>query len=246
MNLPSPLIASLAVFGLWTSASQAVAECQAPQRTQTLPGYALCKDWPAFPGQTLTVLSELQPDPVLGNASGDGLYDLRLALVDSASGKTLARYQQPSAFMSDAVGFESLTLDTGRYQLAPQVRAFGVRASFKGSSRVNPMDQVSLNLYVREGENLRPVMDKFLAYSYSGEWDGNCAGERTETTRTLDIAKTRSHGYADLIVRSVTLTTTGKGQGEQCQSRSVTAKPVLTTLRYDGQRYVLPQGFQSL
>lgn len=191
-------------------------------------------------------MAEREPDSTSALSSRDGSYSLSLAVVSSANGQPLASVRQAAMYVSDAFYFDGLSLDTGRFQLAPEVRAFGVRASFRGSSRVNPLDQVGLNLYVREGTTLRPVLEKFLAYSYSGEWDGNCSGQRQETTRTLDIGKTRSHGYADLIVRSVTTTTTGRGKGDSCQSTDKTAKPVLTTLRYDGERYPLPESLKSL
>ncbi|NBF04469.1 hypothetical protein GV819_19495 [Pseudomonas sp. Fl5BN2] len=246
MIRPSSLIAALGSLALLLGTASALGQCLPPPRNADVPGFSLCKDWPAFADQSISLLSELTPDSGSPVAFAEGTYNLQLAVLNRTTGQTLASYQQARAFVSDAFRLESVTLDTGRFQLAPQVRAFGVRASFQGSSRVNPLNEVWLSLYVREGSQLRPVMEKFLAYSYSGEWDGQCAGERSETTRTLDIAKTRSHGYADLIVRSVSIDTRSEGQGEQCQSRSVTAKPVFTTLHYDGQRYVLPNGFSGI
>ncbi|AZC23138.1 MULTISPECIES: hypothetical protein [Pseudomonas] len=246
MIRPSSLIQVLGGIGLLLGSAAVAAQCLPPPRNAQVPGFSLCKEWPAFADQSISLLAELTPDPAVADASGDGSYDLQLAVLDRQDGQALASYRQPAAFVSDAIHLDSLKLDTGRFQLAPQVRAFGVRAAFSGSSRVNPFDQVLLSLYVREGTRLRPVMEKFVAYSYSGEWDGQCTGQRVETTRTLDIAKTGSHGYADLIVRSVSVTTLGEGQGEQCQSRSVTSKPVLTTLHYDGQRYVLPNELNGI
>ncbi len=246
MIRPSFLIPALGCIGALLGSAAVAAQCLPPPRNAQVPGFSLCKDWPAFADQSISLLSELTPEPGVVDATEDGTYDLQLAVLDRKGGQVLASYRQPAAFVSDAIRLDSLKLDTGRFQLAPQVRAFGVRAAFSGSSRVNPFDQVWLNLYVREGNTLRPVMEKFLAYSYSGEWDGQCTGQRVETTRTLDIARTRSQGYADLIVRSVSVTTLGEGQGEQCQSRSVTTQPVLTTLHYDGQRYVLPSELSGL
>lgn len=244
MNRPSFLtlvLGSLALLWLGTVSAQ----CLPPPRNAEVPGFSLCKDWPAFADQSISLLSERVPDPS-DTGQGDGTYSLQLALLERHSGQVLASYRQPVAFVSDAFRLDSLTLDTGRFQLTPQLRAFGVRAAFEGSSRVNPFNQIWLSLYVREGSTLRPVLEKFLAHSYSGEWDGQCAGEGTQTTRTLEIAKTRSHGYADLIVRSVSVSTQSEKVGEACRSTSVTAKPVLITLHYDGQRYVLPNGYSGI
>ncbi|WP_047284296.1 hypothetical protein [Pseudomonas protegens] len=241
----SSLIPLLGGLALLAGATSAAAQCLPPPRNAEVPGFSLCKDWPAFADQSISLLSEQVPDPS-DTGTDDGTYNLQLAVLDRSSGQALASYEQPAAFVSDAVRLESVKLDTGRFQLTPQVRAFGVRAAFEGSSRVNPFSQTWLSLYVREGSTLRPVLEKFVAHSYNGEWDGQCAGEGTKTTRTLDIGKTRSHGYADLIVRSVSVSTQSKKVGQECQSTSVAAKPVVSTLHYDGQRYVLPNGFSGI
>lgn len=208
--------------------------------------FSVCRDWPAYPQLTITALSTFVPDPVNGHGSRVGSYNLNLAVVTAGIAKPLATYDQRSMFLSDAIALESLELDTARYKLAPDVRAFGVRAHFKGSSRVNPLDETLLSLYVREGDKLRPVLDRLLVYSFSGEWDGNCAGERSETVRTLEMGKTSSHGYADIMVRSVTSSLSGVGPRETCESKTSHEKPVLTTLRYDGKTYVLPRGFKGV
>jgi hypothetical protein len=110
------------------------------------------------------------------------------------------------------------------------------------------VDESWLSLYVKEGDKLRPVLDRLVVYAYGGEWDTRCAGERSNTMRTIEIGKTSSHGYADLIVKSVTtgMVGEGEGEGEGCDVKTTTAKPVLTTLRYNGKTYVLPEGFKGV
>nr|WP_065257667.1 hypothetical protein [Pseudomonas bananamidigenes] len=208
--------------------------------------FSVCKDWPAYPGLTLNAVSKFEPDPVYGKSGDVGSYDLALSVVSGGGSEPLASYYKPSAFLSDAFALESVEFDTARYKLTPEIRAFGVRVAFKGSSRVNPMDETSLSLYVREGDTLRPVLDRLVVYGYNGEWDGNCAGERASTQRTIEIGKTSSHGYADLIVKSVTTGTVGKGDPGTCNEKTTTGKPVLTTLHYDGKSYVLPKGFKAI
>lgn len=244
MTMKSGLIGCAALCGL-VMASQAFAVCEKPPFYGDF-GYSVCKDWPAYPGLAITALSQFESGYSASDSGPDGKYELDLAVVSAGDSKPLATYHQSAAFESDAIAFEDLQLDTARYQLTPELRAFGVRATFKGSSRVNPMDETLLSLYVKEGKTLRPVLDRLITYQYGGEWDGNCAGQRFEITRTLEIGKTRSHGFADLIVKTVTMETVGKGKGEACESSSVTAKPVQTTLRYDGKNYVLPGDFKGV
>lgn len=228
-------------------ATQAYAECVTPPLPEGVPGYSVCKDWPAYDGQTITALSQIEPDPTQSNEpDGMGMYDLKLAVVSNVDGKPLARYAKASVFSSDAVRFDGLSIDTARYKLTSDLRAFGVRAGFTGSSRANPFGESQLSLYVREGNTLRPVLEQLVIESASGEWDTNCAGEFSNIKRTLDIAKTSSHGFADLIVKSVTTGSQDSVKNGECESKDTVGKTVLTTLRYDGQRYVVPKELKGL
>ncbi|KAF2393293.1 hypothetical protein [Pseudomonas frederiksbergensis] len=244
MTLKSGLMGCAALFGL-VMATQAFAECEKPTLYGDF-GHSTCKDWPAYPGLSITAMSQFESGFSASGSGPEGKYDLDLAVVSAGDSKPLATYHKSDAFESDAVVFEDLGLDTARYKLKPELRAFGVRATFKGSSRLNPADETVLTLYIKEGTTLRPVMDGLITYQYGGEWDGDCAGGRFEITRTLEIGKTSSHGFADLIVKTVKMDTIGKGEGEACESNSVTAKPVQTTLRYDGKNYVLPGDFKGV
>ena len=244
MTVTSGVVGWVALCGAMM-AGQVLADC-VPEAVTGARDFSVCKAWPAFPGLTLKAVSRFEPDPVYGKTGDVGSYGLALSVVSVEDPEPLATYYKPSAFQSDAFALESLEFDTARYRLTPEIRAFGVRVVFKGSSRVNPMDETSLSLYVKEGDTLRPVLDRLVVYRYNGEWDGNCAGERASTLRTIEIGKTRSHGYADLIVKSVITGTVGKGDPDTCDEKTTTGKPVLTTLRYDGKSYVLPKGFKAI
>ena len=52
--------------------------------------------------------------------------------------------------------------------------------------------------------------------------------------------------FADLVVKSVTTGLVGEGSPDNCEMKTTNDKPVLTTLRYDGKAYVLPQEFKGL
>lgn len=244
MTLKSGLMGCAALCGL-VMTTQAFAECEKPTLYGDF-GHSTCKDWPAYPGLSITAMSQFESGFSASGSGPEGKYDLDLAVVSAGESKPLATYHKSDAFESDAIAFEDLKLDTARYTLTPELRAFGVRTTFKGSSSVNPLNETLLSLYVKEGNTLRPVMEGLITYKYGGEWDGNCAGERYEITRTLEIGKTSSHGYADLIVKTVLMETVGKGKGEACKSNSVTAKPVQTILRYDGKNYVVPGDFKGV
>ena len=243
MTLKSAGIACAALYaGLM--AGQALAECT-PSAVSGDLDFAVCKDWPAYPGQSISAKATFER--AAGSDVGtSGFYDLDLSIAQDGQAGPIATLHQDSAFESNGVALYELTLDTARYAVAPKVRAFGVRTRFTNSSRLNPLDETQLTLYIREGETLRPVLQQLLVYQYGGEWDGNCEGERSEITRTVEIANTSSHGYADLIVRTKETGTSSVGKGDACKDKITEYKPVSTTLRYNGKSYVLPQGIKGL
>lgn len=159
---------------------------------------AACKIWPADSSKTIVVLARSQANFSMNSpASDDGLYDLDVVVAASASGDILQRIFQKGALRSDALYLKSITIDTGRYVLAPNVRAFGVR-----TMRGNPhADFETLNLYVARDQELKSVLQNLVTYKLFGEPQGpsGCA-RSSETKRNLTIDKTSQHGLADLLV----------------------------------------------
>ncbi|SDY80531.1 hypothetical protein [Pseudomonas sp. NFIX28] len=237
-------LCGLAMIGLSLNITHVYAQCTAPEFKDGVVGYSECKEWPAYPGVNITVSSQREGPPRAEDPY-EGTYDLRLALVASNGGAPLATYFHASSFSSDAIGFDWLSIDTARYILTPQLRAFGVRAAFRGSSRANPFGETWLSLYVKEGKTLRPVLESLIVESNGGEWDTNCEGEFHETKRTLQMASTSSHGYADLIVKTQSSGSTNIRKGEECVSVSSAKKTAVTTLRYDGKQYAVPESLQG-
>lgn len=201
--------------------------------------HAVCKTNPAEPQQVLAALTFTNAPP---DEYGEGEYDLEVLVADAARGAIIAHHYQSAAISSDAIQFEELSLDTARYQIAPQSRAFGVRVRYKGSSRVNPYNATSLNLYTLEGPVLRQVMDKLQVEESGGEWDGNCAGDFYQKQRTLAIGGTGNRGFAKLNIDEKNTGTHNVPKGDDCQygrGKATTAKYVVD---YDGSQYSVPQG----
>lgn len=202
---------------------------------------ASCKVWPANPALTLVAL----PLPQKGSTDDDKVYDLEVLVTDSQTGKVVAQRFEASALESDAVRLRSISLDTALWRLTPQVLAFGVRTDFEGSSRVNPFSQSVLNLYVIDGAKLRKVVDKLATQTGGGEWDGNCAGSFSDTSRGVSVGPAGKNGYAKLIVSEKTLTTTNKPARNDCASQESTSKRSNVTLEYDGERYPVPKALRG-
>lgn len=199
--------------------------------------HAACKVWPADPSLTLAV----QPMPQAGATDDEAVYDVEVLVADSKSGAIVAHFYEPSAITSDAVRFSSIDLDTARYQLTPQLRAFGVRVTYEGSSRVNPYEAQALSLYVQDGHTLRRVLDDMLVANDSGEWDGNCAGTFSSIARSLAVGPANSSGYATLRVGETSKERVSKQTSSDCVSKDGTPKRSTTTLNYNGTAYSVPK-----
>jgi hypothetical protein len=193
-----------------------------------------CKPWPYDPRLTLATVA--YPTGVAEAASDDRTITVITAMID-ADGRVVAR-------RSDEVGEDAVTeysngslrLDTARYDLAPGVRAFGVvfRSVARGASCPDRSFEDELTLYVRDGEQLRPVFATYLGVDSAVE-GGLCATSARNVVEhadiTLSIGPKRSRGYADIVSKAVV---------ERWSQRDTPEgrRHATRTFRYDGKRYV--------
>ncbi len=199
---------------------------------------AVCKVNPADSNQVLAAL----PFAEKVDEDGQSDYGLDVLVASAANGKIVAHHYQSAAISSDAIQFRALSLDTARYRIAPQLRAFGVRVTYAGSSRVNPFSSTALNLYVLDGSVLRQIMNKLEVSNRNGEWDGNCAGDFAKTRRTLSTGIEGKNGFARLHIDEKVITSHNQNKGDDCQY--IESKPATTkfSLDYDGTQYAVPRG----
>lgn len=220
------------------------AQAQAACTTQAFDGQSLsrCIVWPAFPTQAIAVKSTY-----LADSGGDdaGVFDLDLSIVNASNANPIATYRKPGAYNSDAVRFDDLRVDTGRYRLAPNVRAFGLRSKFVHSSHAIPYEKTDLALYVREGNNLRPVLEGLVVYKNNGEFMSDCEGYSRQIRRTVEMAPSSHHGFADLIITTSGSKMNDAKSGNQCVSKTTHLKKTQITLTYDGQQYIVPEDFRG-
>lgn len=216
-------------------------ETQAACEVKKFNGHSLsrCKVWPAFNDQSIAAKSTFLSD---SGGDQDGVFDLELSIVSPSNGGTLATYAKPGAYNSDAISFDDLVIDTARYRLAPNVRAFGLRSIFAShGSRANPYAKTDLALYIREGNKLRPVLEGLVIRKEFGEGTDECVNEDTRIRRTVEIGPASHHGFADLIVSSSGSVYKSFMSGKACVSKNIELKKTQITLIYDGQQYVVPE-----
>ena len=204
----------------------------------------VCKIWPAHDDLLLVAV------PLIDSAkSSDGQHvgDIELLVVDKNSLQVRQRLLQPGLMNDDAIAIRTIEFDTGRYRLASDVSAFGLRIEMANHSQPNPFRETDLRLYALTRDALRVVLDGLVVADFGGEGDASCAGSFHSSQVSLAMNQASHHGYHDITVveRSDTDEPSPDKDGE-CQSHP--GKPVNRTyrLRYDGSRYPVPAALKVL
>ena len=160
---------------------------------------------------------------------------LVVSLVDTAKTKVVAVYK--GVIGEDAtltIGDGSLRIDTARYDLAQNVRAFGLDFSTVYSQGcVEGGLGPTRTLFVREGKTIRPVLQGLYLSTWTFIKGGpSCAsGERDviETTSyTVSVLNTVSNGFRNLRITSTSTLDNGK--------RAMKG-PIAYLVKYDGETY---------
>lgn len=168
------------------------------------------------------------------------VYDLQIFIIKSGTNEVYSRFLQKQAYVSTVKSLIGFEIDTGRYSLAPGVRAFGVRAHYSASATLSPAGETTLKLFVQNGEILHEVLNGLVVSKTGGEWTGSCTGHATEIKRIIDIGKQSSHGLRDLEVTSTVTTTDSKMENGKCVDTRQKPRTEQVTLRYDGEKYAVP------
>jgi hypothetical protein len=204
----------------------------------------VCKIWPAHDDLLLVAV------PLIDSAqsSDDGhIGDIELLVVDKKSLQVRQRLLQPGLMTDDAIAIRKVELDTGRFGLARDITAFGLRIEIANHSQADPFSETDLRLYALAGDALRVVLDGLVVAGNGGEGDANCAGSFHSSQVSLAMSPVSHHGYHDITVveRTDTDNPSLDNQGE-CQSHP--GKPVNRTyrLRYDGSRYPVPAALKVM
>lgn len=202
-----------------------------------------CKTWPAQPGLLLAAIPLMQDTP---NQDDGHTGDLRLLVLDSSSLKIRHDIRLEGLMSDDAVRLTNVAFDTARYDLAPGRRAFGLRISRVGASRANPFDETSLRLFDIGPKGLAMVLDGLTASRSGGEWDTNCAGRFNSRAVTLSMADTVTQGYRDIVTSESYESSRAAVVRGDCEEKVVDKGKTPRTLKFDGQRYPIPQPLRSM
>lgn len=166
-----------------------------------------CKTWPYKDNIVLSVFAYAAAPKEKKDIGSEK--KLLIVMVDKHSRRVISSYQR--GILEDAlteVGPDSFQLDTARYQLSEEVRAFGLRfhSAESGPSCAEHEFDNELTLFVPKGNELRPVFRQFMNFQRAltgciGTTTGHDAWEYASLS--IAIKKTASNGYADLQVSAV-------------------------------------------
>jgi len=204
----------------------------------------VCKIWPAHDDLLLVAV------PLIDSAkSSDGEHvgDIELLVFDMDSSQVRQRLLQPGLMNDDAIAIRKIEFDTGRYRLASDVTAFGLRIEMANHSQPNPFRETDFRLYALTRDALRLVLDGLVVDSFGGEGDASCAGSFHSSQASLSMRSASHHGYHDINVRDrMNTDEPSPDKDGECQSHP--GKPVKQTyrLRYDGSRYPVPAALKAL
>ncbi|WP_258097355.1 hypothetical protein [Marinoscillum pacificum] len=164
-----------------------------------------------------------------------------VVIVDEISGKILQRFSESheyNGWVSDAIGLTSIDIDTAPYMVTPGHRAFGVRVSFHGMSRVNPYDKESISLFVNFGDHLKRLLNAYTAVESRGEWDGSCEGVFTASKKVFIMSENQTDGLFDITVKNkINVSKSIEDENGECNAEDTNFTET-SVLKYNGQEYI--------
>ena len=204
----------------------------------------VCKIWPAHDDLLLVSV------PLIDSAqSSDGQHvgDIELLVVDRKSLQVRQRLLQPGLMNDDAIAIRKIEFDTGRYRLASDVTAFGLRIEMANHWQPDPFSETDLRLYALDRDALRLVLAGLVVAGNGGEGDANCAGSFHSSQANLSMGPASHHGYHDIsVVERRDTDEPSLDKNGECQSHPGKSVNRTYRLRYDGSRYPVPEALKAL
>lgn len=192
--------------------------------------------YPEIPIETIVVIPEIV-------AEGEHYFELNshIVIADTRSGSITHKFFESSRtnqWVSDAIELRDISIDTAPYLVADDKRAFGVRVSYHGMSRVNPYQNETLSLFIRSEDGLQKILSNYDMEDSGGEWDGNCQGEFVDRKNILVISDQRTQGFFDITVKGkITETINEMDENGECDAKEKITMQTLV-LKFNGEEYI--------
>lgn len=175
--------------------------------------------------------------PVLQGKEEEDFFVVRnYIVITDEHGSVKNKYLDPVEITSDAVMLRSITIDTGLYNIASAVRAFGIKVNFKNGSQPNPYSSETISLYYPQGGTLKKVLNTFELNTYSAEWDTRCTGESDDNQSVIMMDKTKTNSFTDLKIKTVSINRKTKEVDGDCKENE-TSKTFYHILKFKNGKY---------
>ncbi|WP_186754057.1 PA3715 family protein [Echinicola salinicaeni] len=200
--------------------------------------------YPENPDETFLVIPEIVDE-------GEQYFELNshVIITDNREGKITHRYfesNQTNQWISDAIELREINIDTSQFQLSEEMKAYGIKVNFLGMSRVNPYSNQTWSLFIKSGDTLEKILSNYAIKDFSGEWDGNCAGEFVNEEKIVFPGTHKTKGYFDLWVNNkIAETKEYENEEEDCQTEN-SYQIKNSILKFDGTEYSeVEEGFET-
>ncbi len=215
-----------------------------------------CRVDPEHAGYAIVALSYVSGEENGGEVaqSDDANYDLDVIILNLEDDSVVAHRHDAALIPSDAIRFEGLSIDTARYQLAPDKRAFGIRTSHSAHCYACSYSYTDMTLYLVNGKAIDSIMD-IRTDETRNEETASCPDAIAQTTASLMVGEGSSHGLADLIVNSSTSfeSNSADSQDDAVVDSAADAASIhcpspesqSITMSFDGLKYILPASAKS-
>lgn len=206
------------------------------KETDILEELCAIKTIPYNKSHTILAIPKINKQEI--DASNNNYYefDLYIVIVSNKNGEIINKFFEESALTSDGIVLTSLEIDTGLYVLEKNIRAFGIRVNYSGSSGPNPYNKTDLSLFIKEKSTLKRVLENFPISEYQGEWNMNCSGEFETIESTIDIDKSKSYNFFNLkIKQKITNQINIKVKDDCIEKKKIKNKTIF--LKFDKNQY---------
>ena len=150
--------------------------------------------------------------------------------------KIKSKFFESKSWSSDADVLSNIEIDTAPYLLSKNIRGFGIRVNYSGSSSPNPSHHTNFSIFIDEGKTLKRVLKDFPISTFGGEWDMDCAGEFEEIECSILIDKEKTNQFNNLKIKhKITKQVNHKIKNKCIEKKTITNK--ITTLKYNKEEY---------
>ncbi len=185
-----------------------------------------------------TVLILITPEIVAQEYDEYYALDSRIYLIKSK--KIIAKFYESNAtneWTWDAIKLESIQVDTACLRFNTIESGFSLSTTHEGSSRVNPYNYTLCSYFLIKKQSIGKITHNYCTSTFSGEWDGNCVGEFTESVKKTSMDSFQTNGFYDFTSRILTTKHTNVLVDGECIFQNHESES-LETLKFNGTKYV--------